>query len=476
MIKPKRVWDNKKRTVRQWKKQVWEVNWDLKVNEGNRRSDADSSQFKVYDKTWETPEEPYKVYDKSWEEIGGGWGSVTLIADTQYYWNHEDNIWLVYFRDSTHIDCMSWQFTLNGDGQVQDFTVFSWSGPLWEKVSLRDWGCDADKLLFNLGLQGSSLIGTNTQINCYLKEDMRQHLENYLTGGDSLDWDWIIAERSVWNELVTFDLSISEMDENMGMRSIGLQSRWYPQELTAWEWTLYGTSDYYNKVLYNVDNTTVEPQWVFSLSYFTIEDTENNVYLNLFNLLFNRLTENSIDLKKLFGMYTETINIWGDEYSGYLSSFLSNPSSLSVADCINRFLENSDSWNMFAWSARIWLYTTYSEDNDDYFEFYVNDGANNDDVWMIQLSTGDGSVLFTITTTVPWDIAFSNWDTTFLTLDQWKAILDYDNRTSSWTWNQDFINELNTVLFTNYPSWGLDNLAWYLQAVATDWWKIVTWN
>ena len=69
MAQPMRVWDGKKRAVRQDKKQVWYVNWELKLNANWGWEDADSTKLEVYDSSWKWAEEPLMVYDNSWKTI-----------------------------------------------------------------------------------------------------------------------------------------------------------------------------------------------------------------------------------------------------------------------------------------------------------------------------------------------------------------------------------------------------------------------
>lgn len=66
---PKRLWDSKKRAVRQGKQQVWEVDWELKLNWWNTWDEANPEEFEVYDKSVEEPQEPYVTYDKEWDPI-----------------------------------------------------------------------------------------------------------------------------------------------------------------------------------------------------------------------------------------------------------------------------------------------------------------------------------------------------------------------------------------------------------------------
>lgn len=68
MATPKRVRDSTKKTVWQDKKQVWEVNWELKVN-WKWWENADTSKFETYGSSWAEPQEPLKTYGNWWEEV-----------------------------------------------------------------------------------------------------------------------------------------------------------------------------------------------------------------------------------------------------------------------------------------------------------------------------------------------------------------------------------------------------------------------
>lgn len=80
----KRVWDSKKRAVRQGKEQVWLVDWEKKVNTNHWFAEATWTDV-VYDSSWETAQEPLQVYDKGWEEVGWGTTSATLTGLSDSY-------------------------------------------------------------------------------------------------------------------------------------------------------------------------------------------------------------------------------------------------------------------------------------------------------------------------------------------------------------------------------------------------------
>lgn len=71
MSKAKRVWDSKKRAVRQDKQQVWLVDWEKKVNTNHWFEDATWTDV-VYDSSWKKAQEPLQTYDTRWEEINPG--------------------------------------------------------------------------------------------------------------------------------------------------------------------------------------------------------------------------------------------------------------------------------------------------------------------------------------------------------------------------------------------------------------------
>ena len=77
MSNPKRVWDSKKRAVRQWKEQVWLENWEKVVNTNHWFAEATWEDV-VYDSSWEVAQEPLQTYDKWWEEIP--WGDPTKVT------------------------------------------------------------------------------------------------------------------------------------------------------------------------------------------------------------------------------------------------------------------------------------------------------------------------------------------------------------------------------------------------------------
>ena len=90
MSNPKRVWDSKKRAVRQGKEQVWLVDWEKVVNTNHWFAEATWTDV-VYDWRWEAPQEPLQTYDKGWEEIPASTGSVqintNLSANSGIVWN-----------------------------------------------------------------------------------------------------------------------------------------------------------------------------------------------------------------------------------------------------------------------------------------------------------------------------------------------------------------------------------------------------
>ena len=68
MSNPKRVWDSKKRAVRQDKEQVWLVDWEKMVNTNHWFAEATWTDV-VYDSSWEEAQTPLQTYDKRWENI-----------------------------------------------------------------------------------------------------------------------------------------------------------------------------------------------------------------------------------------------------------------------------------------------------------------------------------------------------------------------------------------------------------------------
>lgn len=68
MTTPKRVRDSTKKTVREDKKQVWEVNGELKVN-WKWWENADTSKFETYGNSWSEPKTPLQTYGNDREEV-----------------------------------------------------------------------------------------------------------------------------------------------------------------------------------------------------------------------------------------------------------------------------------------------------------------------------------------------------------------------------------------------------------------------
>ena len=77
MSNPKRVWDSKKRAVRQWKEQVWLVDWEKVVNTNHWFAEATWEDV-VYDSSWEVAQEPLKTYDNWWSEDVPSGSSLTI--------------------------------------------------------------------------------------------------------------------------------------------------------------------------------------------------------------------------------------------------------------------------------------------------------------------------------------------------------------------------------------------------------------
>ena len=77
MSNPKRVWDSKKRAVRQWKEQVWLVDWEKKVNTNHWFAEATWEDV-VYDSSWEEAQTPLQTYENWWSEDVPSGSSITI--------------------------------------------------------------------------------------------------------------------------------------------------------------------------------------------------------------------------------------------------------------------------------------------------------------------------------------------------------------------------------------------------------------
>lgn len=77
MSNPKRVWDSKKRAVRQGKEQVWLVDWEKVVNTNHWFAEATWTDV-VYDSSWEEAQTPLQTYENWWSEDVPSGSSVTI--------------------------------------------------------------------------------------------------------------------------------------------------------------------------------------------------------------------------------------------------------------------------------------------------------------------------------------------------------------------------------------------------------------
>lgn len=77
MSNPKRVWDSKKRAVRQWKEQVWLVDWEKVVNTNHWFAEATWEDV-VYGSSWEVAQEPLQTYGNWWSEDVPSGSSITI--------------------------------------------------------------------------------------------------------------------------------------------------------------------------------------------------------------------------------------------------------------------------------------------------------------------------------------------------------------------------------------------------------------
>ena len=483
MIKPKRVWDNKKRTVRQWKKQVRDLDWNLKVNNGNRREDADSSQFQVYDNTWETPETPYQVYDKSWEEIWWGWGGTTLWTSFTLFWLNSESKRVLQFTDSNGIICMDWTFTTADWVTVSDFSISAWTWEIGEKVLNLNWDplqSNADQVLFNLGLSWN-LISTDTMINGYLTWTMFDALSNFIDTSDTNYLSGIYATLSIWNTLINWSSWIQEYDsitdEWIDISWSTPQVYWYPQK-NSWYWTIYNSQSWVSYVAYDSDNEKFELKGIFALSYFIIDTDGNQNYWNIFDSLLNRYSDSII---WIFGMYSSTVNTVGGDVWGLLNNLIDYPSADSVSWIGNWLSSNQYNLNLVVWTPQFssnGVYEYDSDNNTDMFEFQIEDENKNADIlWGIYLDKTLEVASFNFSGTVAWAYQLNNVVVaTTLSIDQWKAILDYDNKTNVWIWDETFLNYINGAMFeanpTSYPA----NIESYIQEKYNWWWKIITWT
>lgn len=80
MSNPKRVWDSKKRAVRQWKEQVWLENGEKVVNTNHWFAEATWEDV-VYDSSWEVAQEPLQTYENWWSEDVPSESSIIINKD-----------------------------------------------------------------------------------------------------------------------------------------------------------------------------------------------------------------------------------------------------------------------------------------------------------------------------------------------------------------------------------------------------------
>ena len=95
MSNPKRVWDSKKRAVRQGKEQVWLVDWEKVVNTNHWFAEATWTDV-VYDSSWEAAQEPLQTYENWWSEDVPSGSSITInreLSETTWAVGSQINIY-----------------------------------------------------------------------------------------------------------------------------------------------------------------------------------------------------------------------------------------------------------------------------------------------------------------------------------------------------------------------------------------------
>lgn len=100
MSNPKRVWDSKKRAVRQGKEQVWLVDWEKVVNTNHWFAEATWTDV-VYDSSWEVAQEPLQTYENWWSEDVPSGSSVTINRElSQTTWAVGSQINIYFFSEN----------------------------------------------------------------------------------------------------------------------------------------------------------------------------------------------------------------------------------------------------------------------------------------------------------------------------------------------------------------------------------------
>lgn len=283
---PKRVWDNKKRQVRQGKKQVWDVNWELKLNWWNKREDADSNYFQVYDNAWKQPEEPLKIYDNSWKELTPPTPPVELGFGTGYIITHYITEWTKRIRigltDSEGYVSMDLYCSIE-NGSISSAQVQFNATDLGIVLSDFDWSWLTDDLgsvynfFWNLWALTNDLSDTSvfeiywTIINTGLIDSLNSTITwqmqslidfcgyQYLTRNNvSLNVDnyvynygGVIATRGLDGTIKLFNVNKDNEDPNANMY-----------------------------IELNPDDTTLSVKWIFDLSFYYQQD-ENLDWYNL---------------------------------------------------------------------------------------------------------------------------------------------------------------------------------------------------
>lgn len=372
MIKPKRVWDSLQRTVRQWKKQVWDVNWEMKLNWWNKREEADSSQFQVYWKTYESPVEPFITYDKGWSEEGGWWGDkgnlewTFLIDFDGEPEDTERQIKITLYDDQQNTVC-SFSFLTNENTQEITFnTIEYWNSPLTDKVYQQKnaWEtlCSsyASRFLYRFGVcpmydVNDGKCPYNLHIGWSFKtdENLYQYFVEYFSTGSTANL-FAILESDGWDGslYVDIDFSVYLMDsENWEEAEYDLIHNWDDNDKENAYFCK--TPDWKNGIdlLWLNDSPECVAHGLFTLSYF-YNDYEwliENVFCH------NFITDQSIEqgtwyLSDFIIFMFGSIKSGSIEYLGRVSNFykedyiwnlLSNPQQSSYENYIQLMYNQS---------------------------------------------------------------------------------------------------------------------------------------
>lgn len=281
---PKRVWDNKKRQVRQWKKQVWDVNGELKLNGWNKRENADSSYFQVYDNAWRQPEEPLKIYDNSWKDLTPptppvelGFGSTYIISHFISEGNKRINISLTDTgeRRSMNIYCII------ENGSISSAQVWFYATELGSILSDFDWSWLTDNLSYvynlfwNFGALSYDLTDNSvfeidwTIINSTLIDSLNSTIS------------WVmqpLIDFCGFQEIATdyIDLPVSDYVYNHWWTVFTRDSNGKIKLFETGEDSEDPNEDIY--VQLDTDDTSVSVKWIYDLSYYYKQDWESNWY------------------------------------------------------------------------------------------------------------------------------------------------------------------------------------------------------